>query len=835
MQLRQPEAVGALDDQRVRRRDVEPALDDGRRNQDVVLLVQELAHLLFELVLRHLPVHVHHPRLGHQALQLLPALVDRLHPVVDEEHLTVAVDLAKDDLTEARLLEHRHLGVHRGAPLRRLHEARDVACPEKGEVQRARDRGRGQGEDVHHTAQLLEALLVRHPEALLLVDDDQPQILEADVLREESVRPDQNVELPVARALEDVELLLARPEAAETVDADRELRHAVAEGHQVLLRENGGRHQHRHLLPRLHHLERGAHPHLGLAVADVAAHQSIHRAETLQVLSNRLDRFELVGGLLVGERFLELLLIVRIGRKGVTVALGAHRLNLHHLRREIVDRILHLGALFRPRLPADAVEEDVGRSTDVLLHQVDALGGNEELHSVAELERQVIAAARAVLDLADPEIATDAVRNVHHQVVLLELQEAVDRARRDAALRLLRRQRTRATEDIAPREEHRARLLLPAEAGGELPDQRKRGAGDVRLRQDLAKALRLRELAEVDLDRSAPVRLVLERHAHPIDRTAEGLHPRDRELDRIAPPLDRQRLQLEVRQVRPLRPELRRGRIRPACLPLPDQRTRPLLEFAWRHEREQRVLRETREERDLGTGEATHEVLRLLQQREHEEIDFVAGALVVDRDHPDRVDLVAEEVEAVRVRPLARVDVEYPAADREVPGARHLREAAVAGVDEGVRELVHREGIADAEEQATVARLLLRTSDRLEERLERRDHAPRLTAGERLEHGVPLRKGVGVGLGVLLEERLPERELLDGAIGEGRPVAADLLRLVDARGHEHDRAVGLLRQVAEDEAARRPVRPTDGDHSPTVEPRHELGKDLGRGEHPLVL
>ncbi len=44
-------------------------------------------------------------------------------------------------------------------------------------------------------AHLLDALLVRDAEALLLVDDEQPEILELHVLRQQAVRADDDVDL----------------------------------------------------------------------------------------------------------------------------------------------------------------------------------------------------------------------------------------------------------------------------------------------------------------------------------------------------------------------------------------------------------------------------------------------------------------------------------------------------------------------------------------------------------------------------------------------------------------------------------------------------------------
>ena len=56
VELRQPVAIGAIDDDRVRVRDVEAVLDDRRRQQHVVLVRDEVDHRLLELVLPHLAV-----------------------------------------------------------------------------------------------------------------------------------------------------------------------------------------------------------------------------------------------------------------------------------------------------------------------------------------------------------------------------------------------------------------------------------------------------------------------------------------------------------------------------------------------------------------------------------------------------------------------------------------------------------------------------------------------------------------------------------------------------------------------------------------------------------
>ena len=59
-------------------------------------------------------------------------------------------------------------------------------------------RGIGVADSVEHVdagAEALDALLVLHAEALLLVDDEQPEVLERDVVGEEPVGADHDVDV----------------------------------------------------------------------------------------------------------------------------------------------------------------------------------------------------------------------------------------------------------------------------------------------------------------------------------------------------------------------------------------------------------------------------------------------------------------------------------------------------------------------------------------------------------------------------------------------------------------------------------------------------------------
>ena len=69
-------------------------------------------------------------------------------------------------------------------------------------MQRARDGRRREREHVHLRPQLLEPLLVLHAEALLLVDHQQPEVLERHLGPEQLVGADQNVDLALSSALQ---------------------------------------------------------------------------------------------------------------------------------------------------------------------------------------------------------------------------------------------------------------------------------------------------------------------------------------------------------------------------------------------------------------------------------------------------------------------------------------------------------------------------------------------------------------------------------------------------------------------------------------------------------
>ena len=107
----------------------------------------------------------------------------------------------------------------------------------------------------------------------------------------------------------------------------------------VLGGEDRRRDEDRDLLAVLGRLERGAQRDLGLAVADVADDQPVHRPDQLHVGLDLGDGAQLVDRLLVRERRLHLGLPGRVGGEGVALGVGPRRVQREQLLGQVVDRL----------------------------------------------------------------------------------------------------------------------------------------------------------------------------------------------------------------------------------------------------------------------------------------------------------------------------------------------------------------------------------------------------------------------------------------------------------------------------------------------------------------
>ena len=101
-------------------------------------------------------------------------------------------------------------------------------------MQGARDRRGRHGKDVYLLPDLLEAFFVADSEALLFVYDQQPEVGELHVFREQPMSANQDINFAGFNFLQNFFLLLRAAEAADHLDRDREGSKALFERFEVL-------------------------------------------------------------------------------------------------------------------------------------------------------------------------------------------------------------------------------------------------------------------------------------------------------------------------------------------------------------------------------------------------------------------------------------------------------------------------------------------------------------------------------------------------------------------------------------------------------------------------
>ena len=194
------EHIRAVHDERVRVGDVETGFDDRRREQHIVLPVVEGAHDIFELRGAHLPVCANDAQLWHFLGQKFGDVVEVGDAGDDVEGLPTAMALAAQGLADDDGVEGRDVRPDSKTVDRRRGDERELTHTGEGELQGARDRRRGEREDMHVLLELLQALLVTDAEMLLFVDDKEAETRELDLLAEQRVRADHDVDGAVLEA-----------------------------------------------------------------------------------------------------------------------------------------------------------------------------------------------------------------------------------------------------------------------------------------------------------------------------------------------------------------------------------------------------------------------------------------------------------------------------------------------------------------------------------------------------------------------------------------------------------------------------------------------------------
>src|SRR6185295_8731041 len=118
----------------------------------------------------------------------------------------------------------------------------------QSQLERARDRRRGEREHMHFGTKLFELLFVGDAEMLLLIYDQKAEILELDAAAKQCVCADHDIDLAVSHALLGLCQIGCGHEPRGLAYFHREAAEALSEGLEMLPRQKRRRHNHRNLL-----------------------------------------------------------------------------------------------------------------------------------------------------------------------------------------------------------------------------------------------------------------------------------------------------------------------------------------------------------------------------------------------------------------------------------------------------------------------------------------------------------------------------------------------------------------------------------------------------------
>ena len=257
---------------------------------------------------------------------------------------------------------------------------------------------------------------MRDAEMLLLVDDDQAEVFEFDVLAEQRMGADDDVDGAFGEAFFDGGELLGRHQPRRLRDVDRVALQAIGKSLEMLARQQRGRHHDRDLLAVHGGDEGGAQRHFGLAEADVAADEPVHRPAGGQIVVDGGNRRLLVVGLLVREAGAEFVVKPGADRKPRRLAQLPLGGDLDQFAGDFADAVFHPRLARLPRRRAEAIELGAGLLRAVARQKLDVLDRQEQLVAAGIMDFEAVVRRAGGFDGAQPDEAADAVIDVDDEI-----------------------------------------------------------------------------------------------------------------------------------------------------------------------------------------------------------------------------------------------------------------------------------------------------------------------------------------------------------------------------------------------------------------------------------
>src|SRR6476620_11566464 len=148
-------------------------------------------------------------------------------------------------------------------------------------------------------------------------------------------------------------------------------------------------------------------------------------------------------------------------------------------------------------------------------------------------------------------------------------------------------------------------------------------------------------------------------------------------------------------------------------------------------------------------------------------VDLVQRALRLRIEDTDRVDLVVEQFDAIRLLGAHRVHVEQATAYGEVARVEHLRHVAVTRALESAFLRIQVQSVAELEVEAAAGDVAQRRKS-LQQRLYRNDDDAAIQRWHAMQCGETLADDIRMRTETVVWQRFPIREMHDGRRRRGR-------------------------------------------------------------------
>ena len=332
MQFTQTEILSLIYDDCIGIGNVKAAFNDSGAQQQIVVTLYEIEHLLLQFLRRHLSVR--HTNLHIRDYPVKDIIHGRqfMHLVVKEENLPSAIQFIIYDIPYFFFIEKNNLRLHRN-PVRRG-STDDGKIPR---LQRPRNRCRGQCQCIDRKFQLAQLLLRADAEFLLLINDKKAQILEFERTAQYLMGSYQYIYLSFPEFFLNIRNLLRSPQTAHVIHIARKILEPGLECIVVLESKNGSRHEHHNLLAVRYSLECSPHRKFRLAEPHITAYQPVHRTAVLHIPLYGLGSCLLVRGIFIHKTGLQFLLKISIGRKRKAGSSLPLSIQTYQFLRDILD------------------------------------------------------------------------------------------------------------------------------------------------------------------------------------------------------------------------------------------------------------------------------------------------------------------------------------------------------------------------------------------------------------------------------------------------------------------------------------------------------------------